>query len=527
MITWERSDHSAVAIRHGRPLSWGEFRARVGDAARRLKGSGPVVPWCRDGFDFAVRLFGALAADVEVVLPGTPHGAEALLLDESFDVGAAEPWNGTLPAAAHLTFRTSGSTGEAKRVERSLAELGAEVAAIQALWDERPDWNQALATVSHQHVYGLIFKLLWPLAADRPFVAQPLDLWEDVLATMPNGGLLITSPAHLTRMGGLPALPANRRPAMVLSAGAPLPEDAAAQARDLLGVPVTEIYGSTETGAVAHRLRDGGDHPWTPLPGHRVERTVEGVLRLESAAACAEIADRITLEADGGFRLLGRADRIVKAEGKRISLDEVETALAALPLVREAAALTVGGALAAVIVLSPEGEAERTRLGDFHLGRAIGSALGERRDLAARPRRLRYVAQLPQAQMGKRRAADLEALFRPAPRLPEIVDVHETAPDTMTLEIRIPVDLFWFRGHFPGRPILPGVVQLDWAVHFARRHLGLDLPSAREFQTKFKAVIEAGDTLTLTLRHDTAKGRLAFAYRRNEAECSTGTIYLR
>ena len=58
-------------------------------------------------------------------------------------------------------------------------------------------------------------------------------------------------------------------------------------------------------------------------------------------------------------------------------------------------------------------------------------------------------------------------------------------------------------------------------------HLGLDLPAAREFQIKFKAMILPGDAVILALRHDAAKGRLGFEYRRGDTVCSIGTVFLR
>lgn len=111
-------------------------------------------------------------------------------------------------------------------------------------------------------------------------------------------------------------------------------------------------------------------------------------------------------------------------------------------------------------------------------------------------------------------------------RLPRIIACHATGPGAVELDLEIRPELLWFQGHFPGSPILPGVVQIHWAVGFAQSHLGLDLPAAREIQIKFKAVITPGDPVTLALRHDAAKGRLAFEYRRHDAVCSIGTVFL-
>ena len=114
-----------------------------------------------------------------------------------------------------------------------------------------------------------------------------------------------------------------------------------------------------------------------------------------------------------------------------------------------------------------------------------------------------------------------------AERLPHVTQSRVVAPGVVELELDIQPGLLWFEGHFPDAPILPGVVQIDWAVQFARLHLGLDLPAAREFQIKFKAMILPGDSVTLALRHDAAKGRLGFEYRRGDTVCSIGTVFLR
>lgn len=414
------SDH-VVAIRGTEGLTWGRFRAEVGGAARALTGCRRAALLCQDGWRFAVGLFGLLAAGATVVVPANdkPHALARLpggfdrVVDDGFEPGAGV-WCQELGAAPpDVHFYTSGSTGEAKCVERSLRQLDDEIAALNALWGGRLADAAALATVPHQHVYGLIFKLLWPLVAGRPFFTCRHDLWEDLLAETPPGAVLVTSPAHLTRLGGLSPLPPGRRPRMILSAGAALPEAAAMEARHLFGVPVTEIYGSTETGAIATRTRDGGETAWMPLPGYRVARNDAGLLRLGTGGGAVEIADRIEELGEGGFRLLGRADRIAKIEGKRIALDEVERALTDLPEVAAAVAVVVASrtVMAAVVVLSSTGRAAQAGLGNFRFSRVLRRALSARLDPAGIPRRWRFVDALPTTAMGKLRPSDLVALF--------------------------------------------------------------------------------------------------------------------
>lgn len=109
-------------------------------------------------------------------------------------------------------------------------------------------------------------------------------------------------------------------------------------------------------------------------------------------------------------------------------------------------------------------------------------------------------------------------------RLPEITACR-AIDGGVELDLVLDPGLLWFQGHFPGLPLLPGVVQLDWVLLLAARHLGLAAEAAASrFQVKYKAGIFPGDALTLTLRHDPAKARLSFEYRRDGAVCSSGAV---
>lgn len=105
--------------------------------------------------------------------------------------------------------------------------------------------------------------------------------------------------------------------------------------------------------------------------------------------------------------------------------------------------------------------------------------------------------------------------------LPEIESV-DAAATTATYRIRVPAALEHFRGHFPGFPILPGIVQLDWAVRLGRRHFaGLDDSTGVDnFKCQALVFPEAG--LTLELRRDDAG--LHFRYFDAQRTYSSGKI---
>src|SRR5262249_11182477 len=155
----------------------------------------------------------------------------------------------------------------------------------------------------------------------------------------------VTSPGHLTRLDGFAPLSAASAPSLVLSAGAVLPPEAARRARDILGVPVTEIFGSTETGAFATRVSSGGEAPWEALDDVQLAVAENGTLRVRAphvaGASGMALNDRVELLDARRFRFHGRSDRIVKLEGKRVSLIEVEAALTVLPWVAASRAVVL------------------------------------------------------------------------------------------------------------------------------------------------------------------------------------------
>jgi 3-hydroxymyristoyl/3-hydroxydecanoyl-(acyl carrier protein) dehydratase len=107
-------------------------------------------------------------------------------------------------------------------------------------------------------------------------------------------------------------------------------------------------------------------------------------------------------------------------------------------------------------------------------------------------------------------------------RLPHVIESH-VAPDEAVYTLTIPPDSDVFEGHFPGKPILPGVAQVDWATQFAAQSWGVPAV-ARNFQVKFRNIISPGATITLTLRYDRAKLRVHFEYRSAEHVKSLGRI---
>ncbi len=437
LATGRPADH-VVALRGGEKQRHARFAAAVAGVAARLRAGRweRVVLLAEDSWLFAMGFLGALHAGLTVVLPphqvaaaaATAEDPGALVLDACWleSVAPADARLAPLePARCRVEFFTSGSTGVPKRIPRSLAGLQAELDMFQLMWSSASGCGPVRATVSHQHLYGLTFKVLWPLSAGRPFATDTHETWEAVLPLLDDETMLVSSPAHLTRMAGLPALPPGRRPRRVFSAGALLPPAACRDASALLGVALTEIFGSTETGAIATRYNADAATPWRLLPGITIRPEEDGRLVLRSPAIDCQAGDDgwyrtedIVAPAEGGFHFLGRADRMTKIEGRRVDLSALERVLENSIWAEAAAVLVLPGArplLAAVVLPSAAGQQRLTEIGGFRFSRLLRRLLAAAQGPAGLPRQWRFVATMPVARMGKRSEADLRALFADRP----------------------------------------------------------------------------------------------------------------
>ncbi|MDO7897908.1 acyl-CoA synthetase family protein [Pseudomonas citrulli] len=527
--------------------------AQLRDAALRLaaglqaRGVRHVAVHLEDAAELAIALLGAWRAGVRVLLPADLQAqtrqrwaadVDLWLTDQPGDTHLDDLRQAPLEAAGldldhcGLSLCTSGSSGEPKRIEKTLRQMSNEVHALEQLWG--PDLGPAciIGSVAAQHIYGLLFRVLWPLCAGRPFVRRQLAFPEDLQRASREHPAFawVASPALLKRMGDnldWTALSAVRR---VFSSGGALPSDAAQRLQQRLGQWPTEIFGSSETGGIAWRQGGG---LWQPFADVQLSQDPDGALLIASpylpAGHVEHSADAARIAEDGRFELLGRLDRIVKLEEKRISLPMLEHALAAHDWVSEARLGVVQenrASLGALVVLSETGLHALRNQGRRAVTEGLRRHLAEHCETLALPRRWRWLRQLPLNAQGKLPQAEVEALLlAPRPKAPEVLGQVESDGE-WNLQLLVPPDLAYFSGHFPSAPVLPGVVQVDWAMGLGRQLLDLPPRFGGMEVLKFQQLVRPGDELQLHLRFDRERGKLYFAYRNDTAACSSGRIVL-
>lgn len=86
------------------------------------------------------------------------------------------------------------------------------------------------------------------------------------------------------------------------------------------------------------------------------------------------------------------------------------------------------------------------------------------------------------------------------------------------LPLAIPADHPAYAGHFPGQPILPGVVLLDAALHALAGVLGAHALTGQIKSAKFLSPVSPGEPLTL---HYTASAAGGFRF---DIRCDTRTV---
>lgn len=506
-----------------------------------------VAVYLLDAVDLAVALLGAWRAGVEVVLPGDMQPQTIERLSQQVDTFIADTeqlhalYAAPLTAAQLeldrplLTLSTSGSTAEPKLIRKTLAQLHKELLVLEQLWGDKLGHSVFMGSVITQHIYGLLFRLLWPLCAGRYFIRQHLPFAEELqqqsmrCIEQQRSFVWVASPALLKRMGDNLDWSQLAQVTAVFSSGGALPEQAREQLAQKLEQEVTQIYGSSETGGIAWRKHG---QLWQTFAQVNIAQQENGALAISSPWIAGDTeysSDAVELVTDSTFILKGRLDRIVKLEEKRISLPFLEESLQRSPYVAEAqfAVLEQGRAsTAALVVLSKQGLHKLRNQGRRELVEQLRQHLCAYCEHIALPRRWRFVEQIPVNTQGKVLHTKVLAMLQSErPKLP-ILKHLSGADYSWQLELQIPHDLTYFSGHFPTAPVLPGVVQVDWALHFAHQQMSIPSYFSGMEVLKFQQLIRPGDTVELSLRFEPEKTKLYFSFSMADVPCSSGRILL-
>ncbi len=496
--------------------SWADVHVASIALALRLEGASTVCNLCSSRLAFLVTWMACLrpviVVDDERLLQ--PHWSahatcmvnQPRLATKSMGhqgLAFAPDWDAPL-----IRLYTSGTTGVPEPQVKTLAELALGAQVLMTRLDAEVQGGlatlrQLVCSVPPQHMFGVETSVMLPLIAGTAVLDQRPLLPADVHAAFddaPGEGAWVATPLHLsalTRAGQV--LP---HCGLVLVSTMPLAKDVAAETERLTDAPVMEIYGSTETGVVAMRRTATEEH-WRVVGGVRLGSVPDGTqawgLHFRSPR---RLADQIEQQPAGTFRLVGRQADLIKIAGRRASLAGLNLLLQGLPGFTDGVFYlpATGSPTERLVLILAGAPLDRQVVLDW---------LRERMDHAFLPRVIIEVDRLPRTEAGKLPRAALDDFY--AARSGALIGAgrgtdagREAVTGTgavtgagvvtgtpannetrFTFDFRVPGTHPALPGHFPGRPVVPGVLLLDHVLRALHHLTGRELAQLK--QVKFSS----------------------------------------
>jgi acyl-coenzyme A synthetase/AMP-(fatty) acid ligase len=412
-----------LAWENGHPITYGRFLSDVEALADLLPEKPTVINLTDDRYRFLVGFAAALVRGQTTLLPpNRAPGALAQVAREysnsyclvdgmehveslpSFQIPKSTGRQNDMTNVPQipvdhpaLVAFTSGSTGRPRPHSKTWGSLAAVARSTGArLGLMSSDQMTVVATVPHQHMYGLEASIMLPIQHGMAFhVGRPL-FPEDVrlaLAEVPSPRMLVTTPLHIracvTTRSRLPPVEC------ILSATAPLPRSLAKEAETLFQTRVYEVYGFTEAGSLAIR-RTVDENTWHVLDGITLHQESGGCsLHAPYLHEPVLFPDLVSLQGPHRFVLHGRGTDLVNIGGHRGSLNDLSQKLNEIEGVQDG-----------VFFLPDERGTAVTRLTAFVVApekssEHILSALRTVIDPVFLPRPLHLVPHLPRNETGK------------------------------------------------------------------------------------------------------------------------------
>lgn len=424
-------------------------------------------------------------------------------------------------------FFTSGSTSAPKTILKLFGSLSDETLNSAKILPHQKH-TRVLATCEPCHLYGMLWRILCPLALGLEIDCKTIKTPEELIARQSSCESVVieTTPSFieaLAKYRDMFEFPKNC--VGVTTSGGLLKKEFSESARAMWGCTPIEIFGSTESGGIAVRNQSKSQE-WEVF-----EKVVAGVdergcINAKSPYACGgffQLNDMVELLQDGRkFLLKGRIDRLAKVGETQIFLPDLENVYCRHLYVESIRVEMLDGVLRALVVPSLEGKNALIKGGKLNFVKKLNSFASAEFERKLLPKKFRIVNRFPLNPQGKLLLSSVKNLLLNKIDEPLLLEFDKTEQG-FNCKLSFLKTSSYFKGHFPRIAILPGVVQLYFAEFFIKENFELRTCAKTVKKLKFSSVIRPLDILSLKVRK-TGDLSFSFEYSKGSGICSSGSI---
>ena len=416
----------------------------------------------------------------------------------------------------YISFSSGGTTAASRSIKRSLSRIILE---CQDFYNalKLPKHLEFISTTTLNHRYGFTTQFILPALFGYCINTERINYPEDLKV---ERAVLVTTPSFLDMMCKYDYKP-EVCPEVIISAGAKLEDKTFRYARSI-SKRVIDMYGSSETGIIGWRENENDAH-----------KLMRGVQILECGGDYTKIAteysdnefdiigDRIE-QVRRNIRFLARNGRVLKVQEKRIDSACMEEEIKKLKYVDDCVCFENNGKVAAITSLNPEGMKFIIKEDKLTLIKKLKSALSRKFEII--PQRWKFIDEIPRTLNGKIDRARIERIFNINLSYPLIIS-REISKDRALFNLYFMSGSNFFKGHFDGMPVLPGVVEMFYADYFTQEAFGICCRTGQLRRIKFSNIIQPDMVVQLELIK--TESGVSFKYFSDDKIYSSGIFPLK
>lgn len=363
-----------------------------------------------------------------------------------------------------FVFFTSGSTGKPKFIEKRFDYLDFEAQCLARAAYEKANISIFTTTAAHYHLYGFTHAMLQPFLFGAPFLRKKITFVES-LNNLKDFKLitLITTPGFLKRIDENSITIDTSW--YIVSGTEVLHQDTFDMVKDIFKTEVFEFYGSTETGVVARKIRKEGVS-FKAFDEVDIALSESGELMLKALYTNDEyicVGDLAQIKDGVYFTLLGRANDIVKVDGKRIGLSDINIKICENELVKNGATILGKRAERDIVVsfIVPK-KADIMNTPYRERTHIIQKYAYEYFDRGVAPKKVIFLDEIPLSAAGKVDNVLLRA-YAQKNTIQNRYSFSLISKYNNNLEVLVNIleDSVFFDGHFDSKKIFPALAQVE------------------------------------------------------------------